>query len=130
MGHRAADARYLQAPSAPAVRAGPDGFAIRHPSCVRPSTIEWTARNVTGSHALASGLPPLLAFAPAFDTRPHAMSHLNSVHHSSADHGTGCAGAAWLDVGGLCGLIVVDSNRPAFGAGTARGLLKQFAAAH
>ena len=58
------------------------------------------------------------------------MSHLNTVHHSSADHGTGCAGAAWLSFGGLCGLIVVDSNRPAIGAGTASALLKQFVAAH
>lgn len=130
MGHRAADARHLQAPSSPAVRAGPDGLANRHRNCVRSSTIEWTTRNETGSHALASELRPLLAFAPAFDTRPHAMSPLNSVHHCSADHGTRCAGAAWLDLGGPLGLIVVDSNRPAIGAGSARGLLRQFAAAH
>ena len=58
------------------------------------------------------------------------MSHLNSVHHRSADHGTRCAGAAWLDVGGPLGLIVVDSNRPAFGAAIASALPKQFAAAH
>ena len=36
---------------------------------------------------------------------------------------------AGLGVGGPLGLIVVDSNRPAIGAGIARALPTQFAAA-
>ena len=58
------------------------------------------------------------------------MSHLNPVHTRSAHHGMCCVDAAWLGVGGPLGLIVVDSNRPAIGAGTASALPKQFAAAH
>ncbi len=61
------------------------------------------------------------------------MSHLNPVHTRSADHGMCGMGAAWLGVGGLIGLIgliVLDSNRPAIGAGIASALPKQFAAAH
>ena len=58
------------------------------------------------------------------------MSHLNHRHCLAAERGAVCAGAAWLDSGVSTGLIVVDSNRPAFGTGCARGLLKQFVAAH
>ena len=50
---------------------------------------------------------------------------------SSAAYGRCAVGTAWLDSGIAPGLVVVDSNRPAIGAGTARGLLmKQFVAAH
>lgn len=61
------------------------------------------------------------------------MSHRNPVHSRSADHGMCGMGAAWLGAGGLIGLIgliVVDSNRPALGAGIASALPMQFAAAH
>lgn len=62
------------------------------------------------------------------------MSHRNPVHSRSADHGMCGMGAAWLGAGGLIGLIVVDSNRPAVGAsagaGIASALPMQFAAAH
>ncbi len=54
------------------------------------------------------------------------MSHRAPHHHSTAARGEW----AWLDAGTALGLVVVDSNRPAIGAGSARGLLKQFAAAH
>ena len=60
------------------------------------------------------------------------MSHFNPVHTRSADHGMCGLGSAWLGVHGPLGLIVVDSNQPAIGAGagTASALPKQFAAAH
>ena len=51
-------------------------------------------------------------------------------HDSSAARGASCMGAGWVDSGEAIGLVVVDSNRPAIGAGTARGLLEQFVAAH
>jgi hypothetical protein len=37
---------------------------------------------------------------------------------------------SWLESGIAPGLVVVDSNRPAMNLATARGLLKQFGAAH
>ncbi|HWH83343.1 MAG TPA: hypothetical protein VNU71_14025 [Burkholderiaceae bacterium] len=49
---------------------------------------------------------------------------------TSAARGRCAVGMAWLDAGLMPGLVVVDSNRPAIGAGSARGLLKQFGAAH
>jgi len=59
---------------------------------------------------------------------------LHLQHDRSASRGAACAGAAWIDSGIAPGLVVVDSNRPhrATGlvAGSARGLLKQFGAAH
>lgn len=58
------------------------------------------------------------------------MSHFNPVHPRSADHGMCCVGAACLGGGGPLGLIVVEPNRPAIGAGIASALPKQFAAAH
>ena len=61
------------------------------------------------------------------------MSPFNPVHSHRADHGMCGMGAAWLGAGGLTGLIgliVVDSNRPAIGAGIASALPMQFAAAH
>lgn len=58
------------------------------------------------------------------------MSHLTRHLCLAAARGAVGAGAAWLDSGVSSGLIVVDSNRPAFGTGCARGLLKQFVAAH
>ncbi|HEY9238157.1 MAG TPA: hypothetical protein VIP10_04875 [Burkholderiaceae bacterium] len=52
------------------------------------------------------------------------------LHHAlAAARGEPCVGAVWLDSGITPGLVVVDSNRPA-GMATARGLLKQFGAAH
>ena len=60
------------------------------------------------------------------------MSHFNPVLPRSADHGL-CGvgvGVARLGVGGPLGLVVMDANRPAFGAGIASALPKQFAAAH
>jgi hypothetical protein len=62
-------------------------------------------------------------------TRP-----LHLQHDRSASRGAACAGAAWIDSGIAPGLVVVDSNRPSpvagHVAGCARGLLKQFGAAH
>ena len=54
------------------------------------------------------------------------------LHHRdpAALRGELRAGAAWIDSGLVPGLVVVDSNRPAPIAGAARGLLKQFGAAH
>jgi hypothetical protein len=54
------------------------------------------------------------------------------LHHRdpAALRGEPRAGAAWIDSGLVPGLVVVDSNRPAPIAGAARGLLKQFGAAH
>ena len=83
-----------------------------------------------GLSRLASAPQPLLGFEPVFDNASHPMSHLTHHHRLAAKCGVVCAGAAWLDAGVSTGLIVVDSNRPAFGAGSARGLLKQFVAAH
>ena len=57
-------------------------------------------------------------------------------HHSprldrSAARAAAGAGMAGVDSGLAPGLVVVDSNRPpAIGAGSARGLLEQFVAAH
>jgi hypothetical protein len=51
-------------------------------------------------------------------------------HDDTAARGEPCVGAVWLDSGITPGLVVVDSNRPAAPAGIARGLLKQFGAAH
>lgn len=58
------------------------------------------------------------------------MSHLTRRHRLAAECGAVCIGAAWLDSGASTGLIVVDSNRPAFGTGCARGLLERFVTAH
>ncbi len=62
-------------------------------------------------------------------TRPHLLQH-----DRSAPRGGACAGAAWIDSGIAPGLVVVDSNRPCpvagLVAGYARGLRKQFDAAH
>ncbi|MEP7099285.1 MAG: hypothetical protein ABI781_02175 [Burkholderiales bacterium] len=54
---------------------------------------------------------------------------LRHVQHT-ASRGAACVGAAWVDSGITPGLVVVDSNRPAMNLATARGLLKQFGAAH
>lgn len=51
-------------------------------------------------------------------------------HTSTATRGGLCVGAVWLDSGITPGLVVVDSNRPAMNIAAARGLLKQFGAAH
>ena len=90
------------------------------------SFIEWMSRNANGRIRLASASPSLLGSTPEFARPRHAMSHHASHHDSTAASGQW----AWLDAGTALGLVVVDSNRPAFGAGTARGLLKKFAAAH
>ncbi|HEY8708012.1 MAG TPA: hypothetical protein VIM34_08430 [Burkholderiaceae bacterium] len=58
------------------------------------------------------------------------MSHHPIPHDRTAARGGPCAGKACIDSGLATGLIAGDSNRPAFGAGFARGLLKQFVAAH
>ena len=58
------------------------------------------------------------------------MSHLTRHLCLAAERGAVCAGAAWFGSGVATGLIAVDSNRPAFGTGCARGLLEQFVAAH
>ena len=58
------------------------------------------------------------------------MSHHSFHHDSTAARGQACAGAAWVDSGTGLGLVVMDSNRPAIGAGSARGLLEQPVAAH
>jgi len=59
---------------------------------------------------------------------------LPTHHHAhTASCGAPCVGAVWLDSGIAPGLVVVDSNRPAYPAASsveARGLLKQFGAAH
>jgi|GEM_PF-5948825 len=54
------------------------------------------------------------------------------LHHvqQTASRGAACVGADWVDSGLVPGLIVVDSNRPAMTLAAARGLLKQFGAAH
>jgi hypothetical protein len=48
-------------------------------------------------------------------------------HHKHTATGGACA---WLDVGVSTGSRAVGSIRPAVGAGSARGLLKQFVAVH
>jgi hypothetical protein len=48
----------------------------------------------------------------------------------TAARGEACVGAAWVDSGIAPGLVVVDANRPAINVAVARGLLKQFGAAH
>ena len=52
----------------------------------------------------------------------------------TASRGAACVGLAWVDSGitsGLAGFETrVDSNRPAMNIAAARGLLKQFGAAH
>ena len=63
-----------------------------------------------------------------FESRP--MNQPLHHHDHTAACGAPCAGAAWVDSGIAPGLVVVDSNRPAYSAGAARGLLKQFGAAH
>jgi hypothetical protein len=62
-------------------------------------------------------------------TRPPKSPAFHS-HARAASRGESCVGAVWLDSGIAPGLVVVDSNRPASPAGIARGLLKQFGAAH
>jgi hypothetical protein len=57
------------------------------------------------------------------------MSPTFHLHAITAARGEPCVGAVWLDSGITPGLVVVDSNRPAAMA-VARGLLKQFGAAH
>jgi hypothetical protein len=54
------------------------------------------------------------------------------AHHvqHTASRGAACVGAAGVDSGMAPGLIVVDSMRPAIPLAAARGLLKQFGAAH
>jgi hypothetical protein len=58
------------------------------------------------------------------------MSLPRHHHAHTAACGEPCVGAVWLDSGITPGLVVVDSNRPASRAVAARGLLKQFGAAH
>ena len=58
------------------------------------------------------------------------MKPASHPHALAAACGESCVGAVWLDSGITPGLVVVDSNRPASPAGIARGLLKQFGAAH
>lgn len=58
------------------------------------------------------------------------MSQPLHHHDHTAARGEPCVGVVWLDSGMTPGLVVVDSNRPAIVAGAARGLLKQFGAAH
>ena len=56
---------------------------------------------------------------------------LPTHHHTHiAARAAACVGMVWLDSGIAPGLVVVDSNRPAHLAVAARGLLKQFGAAH
>ena len=54
------------------------------------------------------------------------------THHvlQTASRGVAGACAAWVDSGIAPGLVVVDANRPAMTLAAARGLLKQFGAAH
>ena len=66
--------------------------------------------------------------APLHST--HTMSLPRHHHAHTAARGEPCVGAVWLDSGITPGLVVVDSNRPASAVGIARGLLKQFGAAH
>jgi hypothetical protein len=84
---------------------------------------------------------PLLRSTLDSEQPPNAMSHHLFHHDRTAAPGVCCAGATWLGSGCAIGLVVVDSNRPpmrgtaganrpAIGAGSARGLLKQFVAAH
>lgn len=61
------------------------------------------------------------------------MSPTTHHHAYTAACGEPCVGAVWLDSGIAPGLVVVDSNRPGYPAASsveARGLLKQFGAAH
>jgi hypothetical protein len=62
--------------------------------------------------------------------RTRAMSQPLHHHDHTAARGEPCVGVVWLDSGMTPGLVVVDSNRPAIVAVAARGLLKQFGAAH
>lgn len=88
------------------------------------------ARNASGLARLASTPQPLLGFKPVLDDSLRPMSHHPIPHDRTAARGGPCAGKACIDSGLATGLIAGDSNRPAFGAGFARGLLKQFVAAH
>ncbi|MBC8055101.1 MAG: hypothetical protein H7Y61_00825 [Rhizobiales bacterium] len=59
------------------------------------------------------------------------MNQPRHSHPRSAMRAAACAsGAVWIDSGIAPGLVVVDSNRPAMNVAAARGLLKQFGAAH
>ena len=60
----------------------------------------------------------------------HDMSLPTHHHAHTAARGEPCVGAVWLDSGIAPGVVVVDSNRPAMNLAAARGLLKQFGAAH
>jgi hypothetical protein len=60
----------------------------------------------------------------------HDMNQPLHHHAHTAARGEPCVGAVWLESGIAPGLVVVDSNRPAMNLATARGLLKQFGAAH
>jgi hypothetical protein len=55
-----------------------------------------------------------------------------ALHHvlRTASRGTACVAAAAVQSGMAPGLVVIDSNRPAMNLAAARGLLKQFGAAH
>jgi hypothetical protein len=84
------------------------------------------ARNAIGPNRLALAARPLLRWRHAFEHPHHAMNH----HLHRHDRRGACGRCVRLDAGAATGPIVVDSNRPAIGAGSARGLLKQFVAAH
>ena len=102
----------------------PAGIVSRHVG----SLVEWMQRNAEGSNRLVIGRCPLLP-SPLDLTQP-PMSPAFHPHAHTAARGEPCVGAVWLDSGITPGLVVVDSNRPASPAVTARGLLKQFGAAH
>jgi len=93
------------------------------------STTEWIQRNADGLSRLASARQPLLP-SPLDIIRLHDMSLPTHHHTHIAARDAGCVGAVWLESGIAPGLVVVDSNRPAMNLATARGLLKQFGAAH
>ena len=58
------------------------------------------------------------------------MTRHTPHHDLRAQRAAPCLGAAGIDAGNAPGLAVMNSIRPALPAGTARGLRKQFVAAH
>lgn len=99
------------------------------PAGTAASSIEWMQRNGEAPARLATMQAPLLRSQLEFK-RPTPMNLPRQHHAHTAARGESCVGAVRLGSGITPGLVVVDSNRPAAMAGTARGLLRQFGAAH
>ena len=93
------------------------------------SRIRWMRLDATGFIALRAQYGRCYdPCSNSVDTRD--MNHSGHSHTVTAARGEPCMGPVCVDPGTAPGLVVGDVNRPAIHIGDARGLHKQFGAAH